>query len=282
MRMLRLVALLTLPASLFPLAAFAQQKHPITFDAFSGLPVVSDPQLTPDGKWVAYTVTTPSLKDNRGFGRIWLAEVATGRTRQLTQGPGLDFSPRWSPDGQTLAFISTRQGGPQIWVLGMTGGEARKVTALDDGVGELYWKPDGRGFLAVVDVKWPAEQEIDRRNGEYPTEARLWTELMWRHWGEFRAGHRRHVFAVALATGKGTDRPTVDHDVPTIATGGDGDVAVSPGGREIAGAMHGDDAVATNTNVDVYELPWDGRGTGDESKWKNVTAANKGADNTPR
>jgi dipeptidyl aminopeptidase/acylaminoacyl peptidase len=285
-----MVVALTLPASLFPLPAFAQQKHRITFEDFIGLPVVSDPQLSPDGKWVAYTVTTPSLKDNRGFGRIWLAEVATGRTRQLTQGPGSDFSPRWSPDGQTLAFISTRQGGPQIWVLGMAGGEARKVTALDDGVGELYWKPDGQGFLAVVDVKWPAEQEIDRRNGEYPTEARLWTELLWRHWVEFRAGHRQHVFAVELATGKATDLTTVDHDVPTIATGGDGDVAVSPDGREIAVAMHGDDVVATNTNVDIYLIGDEGRGTlkdsltvaGDESKWRNVTTASKGADNTPR
>jgi dipeptidyl aminopeptidase/acylaminoacyl peptidase len=283
MRVLRLVALLTLLSSLVPRPGLAQAKRAITFEDFIGLPVVSDPQLTPDGKWVAYTVTTPSLKDNRGIARIWLADLATGRTRQLTQGPGSDRSPRWSPDGKTLAFISTRQGGPQIWALALAGGEARKVTSIDDGVGEIYWKPDGQGLLAVVDLKWPTDQEIDRRNGEYPTDARLWTELFWRHWDDFRVGHRQHVFGVTLATGQATDLTPVDHDVPTIATSGDGDVAVSPDGREIAVAMHGDDVVATNTNVDIYTFAGDGgRGTVDGPSWKNVTAASLGADNTPR
>ena len=112
------------------------QKRAITFDDYIALPVGRDPQLSPDGKWVAYTVTTHSLKDNRGIARVWLADVATGQTRQLTQGPGSDRQPRWSPDGETLAFVSTRQGGPQIWVLPLAGGEARKVTSLDDGVFE--------------------------------------------------------------------------------------------------------------------------------------------------
>jgi dipeptidyl aminopeptidase/acylaminoacyl peptidase len=278
MRVLRLVALLTLPASLVPRPGLAQAKRAITFDDFISLPIVSDPQLSPDGKWVAYTVTTSSLKDNRGVARIWLAEVATGKTRQLTQGPGSDRSPRWSPDGQTLAFISSRQGGPQIWVIATAvgGGEARKVTSIDDGVGEIYWKPNSQGLLAVVDLKWPPDQEIDRRNGEYPTDARLWTELLWRHWDDFRAGHRQHVFGVDLATGKATDLTPVDHDVPTIATSGDGDVAVAPDGREIAVAMHGDDVVATNTNVDIFTMGPDGSGMHD------ATSASLGADNTPR
>jgi dipeptidyl aminopeptidase/acylaminoacyl peptidase len=276
MRVLRPVALLTLLASLVPRPGLAQSKRAISFADFIGLPIVSDPQLSPDGKWVAYTVTTPSLKDNRGVARVWLIDVATGRARQLTQGPGSDFSPRWSPDGQTLAFISSRQGGPQIWALALAGGEARKVTSIDDGVGEIYWKPDGSGLLAVVDLKWPADQEIDRRNGEYPTDARLWTELLWRHWVEFRVGHRQHVFSVDLATGKASDLTPVDHDAPTIATSGDGDVAMSPDGREVAVAMHGDDVVATNTNVDVFTLGPEG------GAMHNATAASLGADNTPR
>src|SRR5207247_2277865 len=84
--------------------------------------------VTPDGRWVAYAVATPSLADNRNVSRIWLAEVATGANHQLTQGPGSDRSPRWSPDGKTLAFLSTRQNGPQVWVLDLTGGEARRVS----------------------------------------------------------------------------------------------------------------------------------------------------------
>src|SRR5213078_4015794 len=189
---------------------------------------------------------------------------------------GSDRSPRWSPDGKTLAFLSTRQNGAQVWVLDVTGGEARGVSNLPEGAGELTWLPDGKGFLVVGDVKWPPQQEIDRRNGDYPTDARLWTELLWRHWDEFRAGRRQHVFRVDLAGGEPKDLTPVDHDVPAIATGGDGDVAVSPDGREIAVAMHGDSIVADNTNVDVYLMAPDGSGL------HAVTADNKGADNTPR
>lgn len=252
------------------------QKRAITFDDFIALTVVGDPRLSPDGKWVAYTVTTSSLQDNRGISRIWLADVATGSGRELTQGPGSDRSPRWSPDGRTLAFVSTREGGPQIWVLPAAGGEARKVSALADGVLEFLWRPDGRGFLAVSDVKWPAEQEIDRRNGPFPTEARLWTELFFRHWDEFRAGRRQHVFRVDLATGAARDLTPIDRDVPTIATTGDGDVAVAPDGREIAVAMHGDSVVADNTNVDIYLMGPDG------GELHALTPANRGTDNTPR
>src|SRR3989442_2368781 len=220
--------------SLFPIARVSAQKHAITFEDFIALRTVSDPQLSPDGKWVAYTVTTNSLQDNRGVARVWLAEVATGQSRQVTQGPGSDRSPRWSSDGQTLAFLSSRQNGSQIWVLSLAGGEARRVGNLPDGVGELYWLPDGKGFLAASDIKWPADQEIDKRNGDFPTDARLWTGLLWRHWDDWRAGKRQHLFAVTLSDGSARDVTPVDQDVPTIATGGDGDVSVSPDGKEIA------------------------------------------------
>ena len=249
------------------------QKRAITFEDFIALPSVSDPQLSPDGKWVAYTVTTPSLQDNRGIARVWVAEVATGKTRQLTGGPGSDRQPRWSPDGKTLAFISSREGGPQVWLLPVGGGDARKLSSLADGASDPMWLPNGAGLLVVSDIKWPADQEIDRRNGAYPTEARIWTGLMWRHWDDFRAGKRQHLFRVDVATGQATDLTPVDHDVPAIATSGDGDVAVSPDGKDILVAMHGDSTVADNTNVDLYVI--------DGANPRRITTS-PGADNTPR
>jgi dipeptidyl aminopeptidase/acylaminoacyl peptidase len=267
--------LTALVSSLFSPAPVAAQKRAMSFEDFIALKTVGDPQLSPDGKWVAYTVTTSSLQDNRGSARIWLADAGSGQSRQVTQGPGSDRSPRWSPDGQTLAFISSRQGGPQVWVLSLAGGEARRVSNLPEGAGELYWLPDGKGFLVVSDIKWPADQEIDRRNGDYPTDARLWTSLMWRHWDDWRAGRRQHVFRVDLATGQASDLTPSDHDVPAIATSGDGDVAVAPDGREIAVAFHGDSTVADNTNVDVYLMGADGGGL-------HALTTGAGADNTPR
>jgi len=276
--MKRLVAILALafPLSLLPFPGLSAQKRAITFDDLIALKAVGDPQLSPDGRWVAYGVTEYSLKDNRGTGRIWLAELATGQTRRLTEGPGSDRQPRWSPDGTTLAFVSTRQNGPQLWVLSIAGGEARRVTSLADGVSDPLWLPDGKGLIVTSDIKWPADQEIDRRSGDYPTDARLWTGLLWRHWDDWRAGKRQHLFLVTLADGgRAKDITPVDHDVPAIATGGDGDVAVAPDGKEIAFAMHGDSTVADNTNVDVYLAGPDGAGT-------HALTTSRGADNTPR
>ena len=267
---MRSILLLCLLAA--PLAA---QKRAITFEDYIALKAVSDPQLSPDGKWVAYTVSTPSLQDNRNVSRVWVAEVATGKTRQVTNGPGSDRQPRWSPDGKTLAFISTREGGAQVWVMPIAGGDARKVSSLADGAGDPLWLPGGSGLLVRSDIKWPAQQEIDERNGSYPTEARIWTDLMWRHWDDFRAGKRQHVFRVDLASGKATDLTPVDQDVPTIATGGDGDVAISPDGGQIVAAVHTDSTVADNTNVDLATVP---NGGGPLVPF----TPNPGADNTPR
>src|SRR5216117_788677 len=248
---LRVLIVLSLSASLCSLPAFAQQRA-IRFEDYIALKSVSDPQLSPDGKWVAYTVATPSLQDNRNVSRVWVAEIATGKSRPLTGGPGSDRQPRWSPDGKTLAFVSTRDSGAQVWVLPIAGGDARKVSHVPDGVSDPLWLPDGSGLLVVSDIKWPANQEIDQRNGAYPTDARIWTGLLWRHWDDFRAGKRQHLFRVDVATGKATDLTPVYHDVPAIATSGDGDVAISPDGQVIAVAMHGDSTVADNTNVDIY------------------------------
>jgi dipeptidyl aminopeptidase/acylaminoacyl peptidase len=275
MKRVLVIMTFTLPLSLFPLSRLAAQKRALTFDDYIALKSVGDPQLSPDGRSVAYTVTEYSLKDNRGTARVWLADVATGRARRLTQGPGSDRQPRWSPGGETLGFVSTRQNGPQLWVLPVAGGEARRVTNLPDGVSDPVWLPDGTGLLVTSDIKWPADQEIDRRNGDYPTEAKIWTDLFWRHWDDWRAGKRQHLFRVTLADSSAKDITPIDRDAPTIATGGDGDVAVSPDGREIAIALHGDSTVADNTNVDVYLMNPDGSGM-------RALTTGRGADHTPR
>src|SRR2546428_8208591 len=231
---MRFACLLLLIAA--PLAA---QKRAITFEDYIALKSVSDPQLSPDGKWVAHTVSTPSLQDNCNVARVWIVEVATGKSRPLTGGPGSDRQPRWSPDGKTLAFISTREGGAQVWLLPIAGGDARKVSSLADGASDPVWLPDGSGLLVVGDIKWPPNQEIDQRNGAYPTEARIWTGLMWRDGDDFMAGIRQHLFLADAATGNATDLPPVGHDAATIDRGGLAHCTRLPAVHDIVDLIHG-------------------------------------------
>src|SRR5438552_10727332 len=111
---------------------------------------------------MAYNVNEHYLKDNRGITRIWLADVASGSGRQLTAGPGSDRQPRWSPDGRTLAFVSTRENGAQLWVLPVRGGggEARRVTGLPDRVSDPLWLADGAALIVTSHIKCPAQPEI--------------------------------------------------------------------------------------------------------------------------
>src|SRR2546425_5322108 len=121
-RLLIVLALGTLPPSLFPLPRLSAQKRAITIDDYLALKAVGDPQLSPDGRWVAYTMTEYSLKDNRGTTRIWLADVATGQTREVTAGPGSDPQPPRAPHGQTLAFAAPRPKRPPPLLLPLAGG----------------------------------------------------------------------------------------------------------------------------------------------------------------
>src|SRR2546429_8287241 len=96
-RLLIALGCLTVPVSLFPLPGLSAQKRAITIDDYLALKSVGNPQLSPDGKWVACTVTEQSLKDNRGITRIWLADVASGAVRQLTAGAGAGSAARRAP-----------------------------------------------------------------------------------------------------------------------------------------------------------------------------------------
>jgi dipeptidyl aminopeptidase/acylaminoacyl peptidase len=247
------VSLLALPASLF-----AQSKQPLTFERFLALKIAGDPQLSPDGSTVAFTVSEPSLQENRNVSRIWVVPAAGGPARALSTGPGSDFAPRWAPDGRSLGFISTRAGGAQVWRVALAGGEATQLTKLESGVNDFLWARDGQAVFVTSDLKWPAEgQEIDRRNGEYATQARIWTEQFYRFWNEWRNGIRSHLLRISLADNTVKDLTPVDHDTPPLDLGG-ADLAVAPTGAELALVMNPDADVAQSTNNDVFTVGGDG------------------------
>jgi len=113
---------------------------------------VSDPQISPDGKSIACVISTPNAKENRSEDELVLIDIATGAQRTLTYERHHVGSPRWSPNGDRLAFIAVGKDGPQLFVLPMNGGEALQVTKAKEGIQQYAWRPDGkrRDELLVV------------------------------------------------------------------------------------------------------------------------------------
>ncbi len=127
---------------------------------------ISDPHLSPDGRQVAYVFGTVDQKRNRRVTSVWLV-AADGHSapRRLTAEGFNANSPRWSPDGATLAFLSTREEGarPQIFLLPMDGGEARQLTHLKNGASAIQWSPDGKRFVALSQ-SGPSDAVTERRS----------------------------------------------------------------------------------------------------------------------
>jgi len=126
MRRISLFLTLLLLAAVFATTAAAEEKKPWTPDDLWKLKRVGDNQVSPDGKWIAYVVSVTDIDENRGDSDIWIISSDGGEPRRMTTSPKSDSSPRWSPDGGKIAFLSSRDGSSQIYVLPLQGGEARK------------------------------------------------------------------------------------------------------------------------------------------------------------
>jgi dipeptidyl aminopeptidase/acylaminoacyl peptidase len=142
--------------------ALAQQPapHAITIDDYFQIRAVSDPQLSPDAKWVTYTVQTALFKEDKNEERIWMAPTAGGTPRALTAEGASSSHARWSPDGKLIAFLSARdEGKTQVWLLNRLGGEASRLTDTPQDVEDFAWSPDSRQLVVILRDASPEELE---------------------------------------------------------------------------------------------------------------------------
>lgn len=226
-------------------AAASALAGPFTATELMKLKRLADPRLSPDGKWVAYAATDVDLSAGTRNTDLWLIPAAGGEARRLTTHAKSDSSPRWSPDGKRLAFLSSREGAPQVFLLDLAGGEPRRGTSLASGVNSFFWLDD-RTLLAVSDVH--PEGKPEEKDG---SSARVYEHLLFRHWDTWEDGKRSHLLVVPLEGGEARDLTPGDRDVPPFSLGGE-DVAVSPDGKEVCFSRKDDPVEAISTNADLF------------------------------
>src|SRR5687768_1803551 len=128
-------------------------RRPLKLDDMTRFRNVSDPQLSPDGQWVAYTVSTIDAKDDKSTSHIWMVNIDGSNNRQITFSNESESSPRFSPDGKYLSFTSSRRGktrGNQVWLLNRSGGEAMQLSELKGRLQGHEWSPDSKRLALVV------------------------------------------------------------------------------------------------------------------------------------
>lgn len=249
---------------------------PFNFEEMMKVRRVGDPRVSPDGRHVAFTIGDVNFDANRVITHIYVMPIGGGEMKQLTTGDSSATSPRWSPDGKKIAYVT----GGQIWKMDADGDDKDQVTKISTGAAAPMWSPDGK-WLAFTSEVYPDcnDDDCNKRRDEAAekskVKAHLTDRLLYRHWVEWRDQKRTHVFVVSADGGSSRDLTPGDFDSPPYAASTDIDFGFAPDGREIAFLRNPDKVEAISTNSDLYVVPIGG-GTA-----KNITAPNRGYDVGP-
>ena len=245
-----LVALAAVLAAAAPALA---QKRPLTVDDVYNVKDVRDPQRSPDGRWVAYTVSRAIKDTDKNDTDVWMAAWDGSQEVQLTSSPDSESTPRWSPDNKYLAFVSSRQGARsgQIWVLNRLGGEGTRMTDIKGGVSDYAWSPDSRRMVLVVNEPDPRDPQDDDKTAPDKKKTPPPIVVDRYHFKEDVSGYlrneRKHLYLLDVASRKA--------DILTPGSFDEEYPVWSPDGSQIAFvSKRGTGDLDRNDNTDVYVI----------------------------
>ncbi len=261
----------------------AQPARPMTTGDLIAMDRLSDPQVSPDGRDVAFVVSELDLPNDRRRTDIWTVAVNGGEPRRITTDPGSDFNPRWSPDGEHLYFLSTRSGSSQVWRLDVGGTRVTQVTDLPLDVANLTASPDGSHLAVSMEVFVDCgtlactATRLDAREQSAAT-GQVYDGVFVRHWDTWEDGRRSHVFVMPAGGGAPVDvMANLDADSPSVPFGGAEEFAFTPDGRAIVlTARLAGPGEPWSTNFDLFVSPIDG-----SQPPRALTASNAAWDTAP-
>jgi len=248
-------------------------KRPMTFEDMQKMKRLGETAVSPDGKWLAYAVTTVDLDQNAKTTELWVQAIAGGEPQRLAVAKPGDSGPQFSQDGKRILFLSSRDGSQQVWLAefdGATGtaSSARRLTSIATGADNAKWSPDGHSvlFTSAVYPDCPAITEKDSTGdtcnagrdaalAASKVKAQIFTHLLYRHWNHFTGDKRSHLFLVSVESGAVRDlTPNDPHDVPPFSLGGGGGFAIAPDSKELAFTENLDPEPAISTSASIFTL----------------------------
>jgi dipeptidyl aminopeptidase/acylaminoacyl peptidase len=259
------------------LTAHAADRRPMQFEDLMKMRRLGDMALSPDGKWILFSVTDVDLEKNTRTSHLWVVPAAGGDEKPVTASSAGESRGRFSPDGKQVLFISSREGSPQIYLASFdsaTGnlGDAHRLTSMSTGADGALWSPDGQHILFTSSIYPDCSQKSQNGGPQQDTcnkqkddeqenskvKAQLFTHLLERHWNAFTGQKRSHLFLIEATGGDARDlTPGDPHDVPPFSVGGPDGYAFSPDGKEIAFEENLDPEPAISTNADIFTLRLD-------------------------
>ncbi len=246
-------------------AAGLDQTHPFSIHDMLAMDRLSDPQVSPDGKWIVFVLRKTDLEENKGLTDLWLVGADRTALRRLTSHKASDSNPRWAPNGKSIWFVSARSDTSQVWRIAIDGGEAEQVTQQPLDVGNLIVAPDGRHIAFTMEVfpdcNTPAKtkdklDEIEKRK----TSGRIYESIFVRHWDTWKDGRRSHLFVMPVAGGEAADVMSgMDADTPSKPFGGPEEITFTPDGKGVVFSARDVGAEEPwSTDFDLFLAPVDG------------------------
>ncbi|HEY6659925.1 MAG TPA: DPP IV N-terminal domain-containing protein, partial [Pyrinomonadaceae bacterium] len=234
----------------------AAQNRTYTIEDLLKVRRVGDPQVSPDGKHVAFTVGDVNFNANKVVTQIYVMSIEGGGMKQLTNGDTSSTAPRWSPDGKKIAYTN----GFQVWVMDNDGDNKDQITKISTDAAAPVWSPDGKWIAFTSDV-YPDcnNDECNKKRNEQAesnkVKAHVVTRLLYKQWDEWRDVTRTHVFVVSSKGGTARELTTGDFDSPPYAASSGVNYAFSPDSSEIAYLRNPDKVEAISTNSDIFVMP---------------------------